>query len=73
MVKSVYYIDTKNKTKQHQHHGQIVVSSESSVQLGNIEFAVTSEVSLWNRIELDGQLVCSHIPRHPSNLCLTCV
>ena len=48
MVKSVYYIDTKNKTKQHQHHGQIVVSSESSVQLGNIEFAVTSEVSLWN-------------------------
>ena len=25
-----------NKTKQHQHHGQIVVSSKSSVQLGNI-------------------------------------
>ena len=51
MVKSVYYIDTKNKTKQHQHHGQIVVSSESSVQLGNIEFAVTSEVTLWNSFE----------------------
>ena len=51
MVKSVYYIDTKNKTKQHQHHGQIVVSSKSSVQLGDIEFAVTSEVSLWNRFK----------------------
>ena len=30
-------------------------------------------VHALERIELDGQLVCSHIPRHTSNLCLICV
>ena len=40
-----------HKHKQHQHHSQSIISSESLIQLGDVELAVSSEMFLWNRFK----------------------
>ena len=40
-----------HKHKLHQHHSQSIISSESLIQLGDVELAVSSEMFLWNRFK----------------------